>query len=505
LKTLLKKTIETGALSGKISTDSIREAISGIDGVIPESLFVTGEGIFALKESDGDERMVVISRYQSVFSGFTGELYTENDNDKTTYLLASPLDHGNALQLRAILPHTRPVVLESRESFGSGDRIGGAGAATPGHIEAIRNSSLTPVFAQQSVRENHKTGRTFENVLDDVTWSVFREGYTSKWGSDADHLKTIEDIDKAVQAGFTMYTLDPSEKIDNETDTYHDDVLSQKFNDLFPDSKKGDIFITRYEGILGASRRAVVRSGVKYLGAIRHAAMAYHHLADLLGESHFNFELSIDETRTATSVLDHRIIATELAMNNVILFSLAPRFEGDFEKGIDYKGSIEGFRNSLRMHYDLSRELGNYRLSLHSGSDKFSIYPIFKEITDGFFHVKTAGTSYLEAIKTIASEDFDFFLRILSLSIETFEENAASYQISGDVRKVPDPAGLSREKALELITDDPNVRQVLHIAFGVVLKNMGMELRNTLHLHRNTYRQFLVSHIGKHIRLLTEK
>ena len=503
MRTLLKKVVQTGALAGKLSPESVRGAFSGIDGLVVPSVTVTDRGIFVLVEPDGDERLAVLSHYPGTLTGFHGEVYTESDGGKTLYLLAAPLDHQNAVQLRAILPHTGPVPLECRESFGTGDRIGSRGAATPGHIEAIRKSSLTPVLAQQSVRENHKTGRSFENVMADVTWSVFREGYISEWGSDADHLKTIEDIDTAVQAGFTMFTIDPSEKIDNDADTYSDEVLSRKFDALFPDIKKGETFIDRYEGSGGASRREVVRSGVKYLNAIRHAALAYRHLAGLFGESRFNFELSIDETRTATSVLDHRIIATELALDEVNLFSLAPRFEGDFEKGIDYRGSIEGFSRSLRAHYALSRQLGNYRLSLHSGSDKFSIYPLFGEITDGFFHVKTAGTSYLEAVKAAASEDFDLFRRILSLSIETFEENAASYQISADVHRAPDPSGLSRDEALRLIADDPDVRQVLHIAFGVVLRTMGDELRNTLRTHRETYKKFLVSHIGKHISLLT--
>jgi tagaturonate epimerase len=503
MRTLLKKAVQSFAQTGRLSPDSVRAALSGIHGLVETSFRVTERGIFALVEPEGDPLLVVLTRYPETLSGFRGEKYSESESGKTLHLLTAPLDHRNAVNLRIILPWTTPVPLECRESFGMGDRIGGRGAATPGHIEAIRKSSLTPVLAQQSVRENHKTGRTFENVLDDATWSVFREGYTAEWGSDADHLKTIDDIDAAVQAGFTMFTIDPSEKIDNEADTNTDEILSRKFDAFFPDIKKGETFIDRYEGSSGASRREVVKSGVKYLGAIRHAVLAYRHLAGLLGESRFNFELSIDETRTATSVLDHRIIATELALDEVNLFSLAPRFEGDFEKGIDYRGSIEGFRRSLRAHNALSRQLGNYRLSLHSGSDKFSIYPVFGEITDGFYHVKTAGTSYLEAVKTAASEDFGLFRKILSLSIETFAENAASYQISADVRRAPDPSKLSRDEALRLIADDPDVRQVLHIAFGVVLNAMGDELRNTLRTHRETYRRFLVSHIGKHISLLT--
>jgi hypothetical protein len=393
-------------------------------------------------------------------------------------------------------------VLQGRESFGTGDRIGGKAAATPAHIEAVRGSGLTPVLAQQSVRENQKTGRTFEEVLDDATWSVFREGYRMPWGSDADHLKTLEDVETAVRAGFTMFTIDPSEKIDYEADTDSDDILGRKFDTLFRTDGEKELFLRRYEGKQGAARRDVVRSAVKYLNAFRHAVSAYRRIGELRGAS-FNFEMSIDETSTPTTPLDHRIIASEFREEGIVPFSIAPRFEGEFEKGIDYKGSLEGFRRSLEDHVRLSRELGNYRLSLHSGSDKFSVYPLFGEITDGFFHVKTAGTSYLEAVKTAAAADMGLFRRIYSRSVDTFIENVKSYHISAQIENVPRASSLAGDAAVRLITVDPDVRQTLHIAFGVILKEMGEEFRVMLSRNYDVYRRFLVGHIGKHASLLT--
>ena len=103
MRTLLKKAVQIGALTGRISPDSVRAALSGIDGLVGTSVAVTGMGIFALAEPDGDARLVVISPYPGTLSGFTGELFSGSDNREKIYLLAAPLDHGNAVQLRAML------------------------------------------------------------------------------------------------------------------------------------------------------------------------------------------------------------------------------------------------------------------------------------------------------------------------------------------------------------------------------------------------------------------
>lgn len=503
MKQLLKNIVKSGVLADSLSESAIRRLLVERNGIVPSSITVTGEGVYALFEGNGAGRLVILSRNIRTLENFDGEFFAESRDGRSYYLLACPLNHANALRLRAVLTWTAPSLIENRESFGTGDRIGGKAPATPGHIEAVREKGVTPVLAQQSVRENYKTGRTFESVMDDVTWSVFREGFQQAWGSDADHLKTAKDTEEAVRAGFTMFTLDPSDMIDNSAETVSDAELVSKLAASFPNASTMENFISRYEGKLGPARREIVRAGVKYLKAIQFASAIYHHIADLRGSAGFNFEMSIDETSTETTILDHRIIVTELLREKVNLFSLAPRFAGEFEKGIDYKGSLEEFRQSLAAHYQISRELGDYRLSLHSGSDKFSVYPIFGEITDGFFHVKTAGTSYLEAVKVTAAEDFPLFRKIYTLSRETFAENAASYHISANPDNVPSVDMLSREDALRLITADPDMRQVLHIAFGVVLQNFGDELRASLVRNRDVYHRFLSGHIGRHVSLLT--
>jgi hypothetical protein len=98
-----------------------------------------------------------------------------------------------------------------------GDRLG---LATPGHVRAVRatGSSIAPIFAQQSIREMARTGRTPQQVMDDATWGAFLEGWTGGVGADADHLKTPADIDACLAAGFTFYTIDPGAHVDNRAD-----------------------------------------------------------------------------------------------------------------------------------------------------------------------------------------------------------------------------------------------------------------------------------------------
>src|SRR5512142_2723382 len=110
-------------------------------------------------------------------------------------------------------------------SFGFGHRLG---LATPGHIAAVRGTKFAPIFAQQSVRENARTGRTPQQVMDDAKRAVEAAKWDASWGADADHLKTIEDIPSFVEAGYTFFTVDPGEYVDNGADTDSLEVLKQK-------------------------------------------------------------------------------------------------------------------------------------------------------------------------------------------------------------------------------------------------------------------------------------
>src|SRR5437667_1114761 len=108
---------------------------------------------------------------------------------------------------------TQPVPLGLKRSFGFGDRLG---LATPGHVAAARKSDFAPIFAQQSIREMTRTHRTPQEVMQAAQSALAKLDYSEPWGADADHLKLPEDVRGTAAAGYTFYTIDPSEHVSNQ-------------------------------------------------------------------------------------------------------------------------------------------------------------------------------------------------------------------------------------------------------------------------------------------------
>src|SRR5262249_36501101 len=147
------------------------------------------------------------------------------------------------------------------------------------------------------------------------------------------------------------------------------------------------------------------------------------------------------------------------------------------------KGDLARLEGSLQIHAEIAERMGPYKLSLHSGSDKLSMYPVLARATKGRFHVKTAGTSYLEAIRVAAHHDDALFREIIDFSRGRFEEDKATDHISAVVADIPGPdeisdAGILEDLYLEKWDDVPTGRgftapgrQILHCTFGSVMTN----------------------------------
>jgi hypothetical protein len=241
---------------------------------------------------------------------------------------------------------------------------------------------------------------------------------------------------------------------------------------------------------------AVVRATVKYGAAVAHISRMYRHLA--AKGMPFELEISVDETDAPTSHQEHVYMARELQRLGVGWVSLAPRYVGRFEKGVDYIGDLAALRDDLAGHAAIARALGPYKLSLHSGSDKLSVYPIMAEVTGGLVHLKTAGTSYLEALRVVARVDPPLFREVLAWGRERYPQDRVSYYVSADLTRVPVAADPSDDDLPELL-DDFDTRQVLHVTFGSALAAFGGQILALLQTSEEAYAQAVESHFVRHL------
>jgi len=483
--------------------------------VYPNSLAGADKVLYFLAKSPYDKHLGLIYDAESpppAADDFVGSAERLQLQGVDVFLKLCVRSHENAAALRAHLPFLEPKCLGLEPSFGLGDRLG---LATPGHVRAIAGTGLMPCFAQQSIREMSRTGRSPQEVLDDATWGVFQEGYRDGYGADADHLKTIEDVDACAEAGYTLFTIDPGDHVDDSASELDAAALAEKFQQLPWETLESTPTDCRASYLsaepslpddvdVDVSEEALLRAAVKYGRAIAHTVALYRRLAERRGDEQFEVEVSVDETASPTTPFEHYYVASELRRLGVRWVSMAPRFVGEFEKGVDYKGELPTFEVDFARHAAIARELGPYKLSIHSGSDKFSIYPIAARLTDGLVHVKTAGTSYLEALRTIAAVAPEFFRDILAFACDHYDQDRATYNVSADPTAVPRDA---KNDDLPALLDDHNVRQVLHVTYGSVLNAKRDDgrwrfrdlLLDTLRRNEEVYAQVLQRHLARHI------
>ncbi len=476
---------------------------------VPASLVVQDNAALWCEAESQQRRLAILAHPEHpLFVRFPGTVECFQDD---YCLLRCVADQKSGRSLRAALSWLHPTLFGLGTSAGFGDRLG---LATPGHVRALQRvlgeragSSIAPIFAQQSIREMQRTNRTPEAVLSDATWGAFQAGWRGVVGADADHLKTFDDIDACANAGYSFYTIDPGAYVDSTADEARPDVIQQKLGalpwDVLEDTSTD--LIRRYAGqIVNLESQKITlddlslaRAAVKYGGAVAHVARMYRHLASK--DSPFELEVSVDETETPTTFQEHLYIVSELKRLGVRWVSLAPRYSGRFEKGIEYIGDLAALRQELQVHAEIARALGPYKLSLHSGSDKFSVYPLISEATRGMVHLKTAGTSYVEALRVVAQVDPALFREMVRFACERYPQDRASYHVSAEVSRVPDVSKCP-DAALEPLMDEVNTRQVLHVTFGSVLATFGDALRERLYSHQNTYAEILEQHFYRHIK-----
>lgn len=408
-----------------------------------------------------------------------------------------------------------PITLGLKKSFGFGDRLG---LATPGHLSASSRYDFAPIFAQQSIREMDRTRRSPAEVMDAARNALQQAGYTGVWGADGDHLKNEADIDATAAVGFCFFTLDPSEFVENSADTMTEGALTASIASMVEDGVLTGDWDSHYLNrsfdldsgeALAFSRENLSRAAVKYARSIHHCERLARHIDRTVAPEKSEIEVSVDETDSPTSPLEHLFFALELKRRNIQVVSLAPRFVGDFEKGIDYIGDIPRFEAELKRHVAIARYCGPYKISIHSGSDKFSIYPAIGRICGDLLHVKTAGTSYLEALRVVCRTDPALFDAIAQYSRSRFDEDIRTYHISTTNDQIDAVFARNGDREDSFLETIPG-RQLLHVTFGSVL-TMGSDpsgrpfkeaLIENLTRESDLYAEVLDHHLGRHLKEL---
>jgi hypothetical protein len=407
-------------------------------------------------------------------------------------------------------------------SFGFGDRIG---LATPGHVAAMKEAGagMVPIYPQQSIREMTRTSRTAAQVMSDALQGAEASGWTGVVGADADHLKTPADVDVTAAQGFTFFTIDPSGYVDQKADDYSENLLKEKFaglgNDVpWIDGYRGRRVTLSTGTTIELTDAACTQAAVKYGRAINQAVSlaVYIRQVQTAANRDYEIELSVDETDQPTTLAEHYIIADQCLSRGMKLVSLAPRFIGDFEKGVDFKGDLTRLDKSLADHAAIARLLGPYKLSLHSGSDKLSMYASLARATQGCFHVKTAGTSYLEALRVVAHHDAPLFRRLIDFARQRYNADKATYHVSATLESAPTTEECScvnelERHYLEVWKHVPHGRgftnpgrQILHCTFGSTLTDpvLGPAVKSLLAANVKSYTEILREHFVRHLQAL---
>ncbi len=399
-------------------------------------------------------------------------------------------------------------------SIGMGDRFTHQGEA---QLRAVVEASalgiqVTPVW-NKSNREHKIVGSQPPSLRAEADAAVAALGWKGAYHVDADHIG-LATVDGFIEAS-DFFTLDVADFVAK--------AAPEAEIEKFVESHRKFIGSLSIEGIshpLEITEELLRATAKKFLAAIQEAGKIYRHIA--AKKSAFVTEVSVDETDTPQTPVELLLILAMLAQEKVPVQTIAPKFTGRFNKGVDYVGDLAQFEKEF--DEDLAviayavREFGlpaSLKLSVHSGSDKFSIYPIIKRLVkkhNAGLHVKTAGTTWLEELIGLADAGEDALVKsIYRAAYSRYDELAAPYAtvIDIDAAKLPTPDevdGWSCQRfadTLRHVQSNPHYnlhfRQLLHVAFKVAAEK-GAEFtdalkKNAAIVGRNVTENLLERHI----------
>jgi len=374
-------------------------------------------------------------------------------------------------------------------SFGMGDRFGHQGKAQLQAcvMAAELGADFIPVW-NKSHREHTFVGTEPSSLRAEADEAVKTLGWKKPYHVDADHIR-LETVDRFI-APSDFFTLDVADSIGKPADQDAVSDFIEKHPELI-----GIISIPHIALPLEITMTEVKRVANKFLLAVQEAGRIYRHIAGIKGAENFVTEVSMDETDSPQTPHELLIILAAIADEGIPIQTIAPKFTGRFNKGVDYVGDLVQFEQEFNEdlaviafainQYGLPSSL---KLSVHSGSDKFSIYePMRRALSkfDAGVHIKTAGTSWLEELIGLAEaggDGLEIAKEIYAYSIAHVDEFCAPYASVIDIDKsrlpsAEDVNGWTSEQFVSALRHDSknpqfnaSLRQLLHVSFKVAAK-----------------------------------
>jgi tagaturonate epimerase len=386
-------------------------------------------------------------------------------------------------------------------SFGMGDRFGHQGKAQLRAciLATEMGVDIVPVW-NKSNREHTFIGTEPSSLRAEADAAVKALGWKKPYHVDADHIR-LGTVGRFL-APSDFFTIDVADSIGQAATPENIKAFVDRHPELV-----GKIVIPQIDRPLETTRAEVERVAQKFLLAVQEAGTIYRHIAQAKGEANFVTEVSMDETDNPQSPPELLIILAAMADEKIPLQTIAPKFTGRFNKGVDYVGDLAQFEKEFNddlaviahaiKRYHLPPTL---KLSVHSGSDKFSLYAPMRRALQKFnagIHVKTAGTTWLEELIGLAEaggDGLEMAREIYAYALEHVSELCAPYAtvIDIDQSHLPPAAtvnGWTSSQFVSALRHDqknkafnPSFRQLLHVAFKIAAKQ-GPRYLNALQKH----------------------
>ena len=366
-------------------------------------------------------------------------------------------------------------------------------------MAAKRGVGIVPVW-NKSNREHTLIGSEPSSTRAAAAAAVKELGWKQPYHVDADHIR-LETVDRFIPHS-DFFTIDVADSIGKPVDPKE----VRAFADHHPELA-GKIVIPRIDRPLETMRAEVERVAGKYLLAVQDAGKIYRHIAQAKGEANFITEVSMDETDSPQTPPELLIILAALADEQIPVQTIAPKFTGRFNKGVDYVGDVKQFEKEFNDDLAvIAFAIGKYglpatlKLSVHSGSDKFSIYPPIRRALKKFnagLHLKTAGTTWLEELIGLAEAGGNGLVvarEIYADAIDQMDELCIPYVtvIDIDKKKLPSKEEVNGWTSTQFVAAlrhdpkckafNPSFRQLLHVGFKIAAR-MGDRYLNALKQH----------------------